>query len=1300
VTTIAYDILARDRAAAVIDKVGKSSADAAAKIEAANIRVEKATKALAAAEAKHGKESLQARDASNKLTQSQLALQRSMVTTDKSVRTSSGSLGRFKSAAVYGYGLAGTAVALFAKKAVETASDINESQTKNQRLFGASAAAVDKFSKTSATGLGISRAAALEATGVFGNLLIAMKTPAPVAAQMSTRLVKLAADMASFNNADPSEVLDALRSGLVGEAEPLRKFGVNLSDAALRQKALSMGIYSGVGVLNSSQKAQASYALILEQTSQAQGDFARTSGGLANQQRIAKARFSDLSGELGAKLLPAVNHTLGSLLKMADFFQENSRVIGPLLISLGTLAASVYAVNKASAGVAATKKAWGTVADAIGRTGQAAEGGRRGIAGITGLLGGPWVLAITAGVSVLGYWMKKQADSRARVDELKDALDQQTGALTGNARAVAFKNLQDSGAIKAAKDLGLSLQDVTDAALGNTGAMNRVQSGLIGAYVAAQNTRAGVTGAGDAIITMSNSADTLMGALGGSNKELKEARSKLADAAAAGVTATGATTGLGTASGTTAGKIKDERTEAEKLRTALDLLTGKQISADEAAIAYEAAIDGLTKSVKENGKSLNINSEKGRSNRQAFIDAAKAAASDTVALRDNGASLTVVSRRAADHRKELIQNAIKLGLTRVQAERLTDKYYKIPKSISTTVVAKTADAERRIRLFRDRTNAQLRAINDERVYIALKPPPGVSLRQLMGDGYGVRGGPKGDGFGVGLTTVAQPASKATMAGAISPIMTGYDQLAEKLGDKLSAALQKKLLGSGTLSGGWRRQWALVHGAFPSAQLFSAYRPGARTVSGNVSYHALGRAIDVTPSMRIFDWIRANYGARTKELIFSPAGNRQIHNGQPHYYSGAVRAQHFCVPLDVEILTRRGWITHDHLIDGDETLGFNAATERTEWIPIQGVVRYDSAEVFEARTRGWSVRATAGHRWVTHDTTTGRYGWARMDDPRQRTWQVAAPMNNGDGLPITLDEAELLGWLVTDGGQHEGQHHRGINFSVHVWQTKPDGVARLAEILGSRAAWNGKGYRLRNAYARDLMARAGLTHVKDAEQLLAAAFAMTGEQRQAMLAGVVAGDGTVGPTGSIKVFQDAGPLCDLISTLAYLCGNRVTLAKRSFTDGRKRNGVNMHIQLCRPRATTWRQGRTSLGEMPVWCPTTELGSWTARFDGQPVLTGNSHVHWAFGSGGIASRPSLIGVGERGPERVLSPVQTRSFEQMVRVLDRRGPAGATGNQPVVIQLVADGSAAGNALIQVLRPAIRAKGGDVQVVLGKTG
>ena len=188
--------------------------------------------------------------------------------------------------------------------AINDASDLNESLSKNVVLFGDSSKQIENFASSTAQNFGISKNAALEATGVYGNLFRSMDIAQPVAADMSQTLVGLAGDMASFNNADPSQVLAALQSGLVGETMPLRQFGVNINQAQIAQEALNLGISDGIEPLTAAQKAQATYALILDQTKLAQGDFARTSSGLANSTRILKARLADVSAQLGTVLLP------------------------------------------------------------------------------------------------------------------------------------------------------------------------------------------------------------------------------------------------------------------------------------------------------------------------------------------------------------------------------------------------------------------------------------------------------------------------------------------------------------------------------------------------------------------------------------------------------------------------------------------------------------------------------------------------------------------------------------------------------------------------------------------------------------------------------------------------------------------------------------------------------------------------------------------------------------------------------------------------------------------------------------
>lgn len=98
-------------------------------------------------------------------------------------------------------------------------------------------------------------------------------------------------------------------------------------------------------------------------------------------------------------------------------------------------------------------------------------------------------------------------------------------------------------------------------------------------------------------------------------------------------------------------------------------------------------------------------------------------------------------------------------------------------------------------------------------------------------------------------------------------------------------------GNSNTLGGSLGMIGILRQVFPGLSLNSGFRPGSITVTGNLSYHARNRAIDVPPRGDVFEWIRANY-PNSRELIFSPKGSRQIHNGRPHVYSGAVRATHY------------------------------------------------------------------------------------------------------------------------------------------------------------------------------------------------------------------------------------------------------------------------------------------------------------------------------------------------------------------------------------------------------------------------
>jgi hypothetical protein len=117
----------------------------------------------------------------------------------------------------------------FLNGAVNAASDLNEEASKTEVVFGDASGKVKEFASAADTALGQSERQALGAAGAFGNMFRTIGFADDAAADMSIRMVQLASDMASFNNQDPSDMLERLRSGLAGEAEPRRQFGGLLS---------------------------------------------------------------------------------------------------------------------------------------------------------------------------------------------------------------------------------------------------------------------------------------------------------------------------------------------------------------------------------------------------------------------------------------------------------------------------------------------------------------------------------------------------------------------------------------------------------------------------------------------------------------------------------------------------------------------------------------------------------------------------------------------------------------------------------------------------------------------------------------------------------------------------------------------------------------------------------------------------------------------------------------------------------------------------------------------------------------
>lgn len=225
--------------------------------------------------------------------------------------------------------------------AIKWASDANEASTKVDAVFGKSAAGVKKWAKSTQGSLLLSNAAALDYAGTLGNMTTSMGFTTDESAKLSEQWVELAQDFSSFNNIPVDQALTAIRAGLVGEYEPLRSLGVVLDDATVKQKALEMGLWDGTGALDAQARVLAVNALLMEQTTNVQGDAARTAGGFANQLRILRSNFTDLAADIGTRFLPYANQFLAWLIDMVARFGQLDPMWQNIIVALGAVAAAI-----------------------------------------------------------------------------------------------------------------------------------------------------------------------------------------------------------------------------------------------------------------------------------------------------------------------------------------------------------------------------------------------------------------------------------------------------------------------------------------------------------------------------------------------------------------------------------------------------------------------------------------------------------------------------------------------------------------------------------------------------------------------------------------------------------------------------------------------------------------------------------------------------------------------------------------------------------------------------------------------
>ncbi|MPZ14960.1 MAG: hypothetical protein GEU73_11155 [Chloroflexi bacterium] len=209
-------------------------------------------------------------------------------------------------AALIGAGAGIAAVGALAVKSITSASSVVEAENKVTTVFGDQGKAMTDWAKTTTASLGISRREALEASGSFGNLFDQLGIAPELSADMSRGLVTLTADLASFHNADVTEVINAQSAAFRGEYDSLQRFIPTINAAAVEERALAMTGKEATDALTEQDKALAVNALMIEGQGAALGDAARTSDTFAAVQRRVAGVIDDTFVAIGERLLPVI----------------------------------------------------------------------------------------------------------------------------------------------------------------------------------------------------------------------------------------------------------------------------------------------------------------------------------------------------------------------------------------------------------------------------------------------------------------------------------------------------------------------------------------------------------------------------------------------------------------------------------------------------------------------------------------------------------------------------------------------------------------------------------------------------------------------------------------------------------------------------------------------------------------------------------------------------------------------------------------------------------------------------------
>lgn len=220
------------------------------------------------------------------------------------------------------------------KSAMDYSSDLTEVQNVVDVSFGKYKGKIEDLAKTSIQDYGMSELTAKQIAGRFQSMGTAVGFSQKKMSGMSTELTKLSADMASFYNVNQEDVAKSMQSVFTGTTMPLRKYGIDLTQATLQEWAHKQGIDANIKSMSQAEKTMLRYQYVMSQTGAAQGDFARTANTWANQTRMLQQNFQNLGSTIGNIAInafkPFVKAMNSTLVKLNDFAKQARDALGKI----------------------------------------------------------------------------------------------------------------------------------------------------------------------------------------------------------------------------------------------------------------------------------------------------------------------------------------------------------------------------------------------------------------------------------------------------------------------------------------------------------------------------------------------------------------------------------------------------------------------------------------------------------------------------------------------------------------------------------------------------------------------------------------------------------------------------------------------------------------------------------------------------------------------------------------------------------------------------------------------------------